>query len=258
MKNIVITGGTSGIGAAVVSRILERKHQVYILDISKPQEKRATFIPCNMGSRESIDTAIAGLPATIDALINIAGVSGTKPGEIVIAVNFLGLRHLAQALFTRLGGGCVVNVASTAGRDWSLRETEVRSLLDTQDFASGIEWIANNKAVWQENPYKFSKQCAAAYTYRAVKLAMAHSVRVNCVNPGIVGTQLSTDFKNMLGSEKYDWVVAQIGREGRPDDIAQVIEYLSIGECQWLNGVEIVVDGGYTAGIIDGWIKPPA
>ncbi len=48
----------------------------------------------------------------------------------------------------------------------------------------------------------------------------------------------------------------QIGRHAKPDDIAQVIEFLAIGDCRWLNGVEIVVDGGYTAGIIGGWINP--
>ena len=258
MKQIIITGGASGIGAAAVARIIDKGCEVYILDTVQPDEPRATYIHCDLASTRSVDAAIANLPNNLDSLVNVAGISGAHPGALVMSVNFLGLRHLTEELFARLRGGSVVNVASSAGRDWPIRKQEVHGLLDTPDFESGLRWVNEHTDIWQENPYKFSKQCAAAYTYRAAGLGMRHSVRVNCVNPGVVGTQLTADFRDMLGDDTYDWVVSQIGREGRPDDIAQIIEFLSIGEPHWLNGVEIAVDGGYIAGIIDGWIKPIA
>jgi len=259
MKNIVLTGGASGIGAASVSRLLKQNCQVIILDTTEPvlESRLASFIFTDLSSSTSIDAAIKQLPKKIDGLINVAGISGAHSADKVIAVNFLGLRYLTEALFTRLSGGCVVNVASSAGRDWLVRKELVNKLLNTNSFSDGLAWVDSHMSEIEANPYKFSKQCAAAYTYRATGLGMACSVRVNCVNPGVVGTQLTADFKDMLGADLYDWVVKQIGREGRPDDIAQIIEFLSIGESYWLNGVEIAVDGGYTAGIIDGWIKPP-
>ena len=263
MKNIVITGGTNGIGAASVTRLLKQSCRVYVLDTAAPdissewETEQASFIYTDLASPTSIDETIKQLPDKIDVLINVAGISGAHPVSKVLSVNFLGLRHLTQALFSRLSGGCVVNVASSAGRDWLTRKTLVHNLLDTSNFEEGLAWIDQHTSLIEENPYKFSKQCAAAYTYRAAGLGMAYSVRVNCVNPGVVGTRLTADFKDMLGSDLYEWVVKQIGREGRPDDIAQIIEFLSIGESFWLNGVEIAVDGGYTAGVIDGWIKPP-
>ena len=52
----------------------------------------------------------------------------------------------------------------------------------------------------------------------------------------------------------YDWGVNQVGREGRPEDIAEVIEFLAVGKCSWLNGVELTVDGGYIAGLTSGWV----
>jgi len=259
MKNIVITGGASGIGAASVARLLKNNSKIYVLDTAIPDTDSAlvSYIYTDLASSASIDETIEQLPAKVDALINVAGISGAHPVGMVMSVNFLGLRYITEALFPRLTDGCVVNVASSAGRDWQLRKDLVRSLLDTNSYDDGLTWIDRHTGEIEENPYKFSKQCAAAYTYKAAGLGMAHSVRVNCVNPGVVGTQLTADFKDMLGSDLYDWVVQQIGREGRPDDIAQVIEFLSVGESFWLNGVEIAVDGGYTAGIIDGWIKPP-
>ena len=148
-----------------------------------------------------------------------------------------------------------MNVASTAGVDWRNRKALIAELLDTTSFGSALAWLEANRAEWSENPYKFSKQCAAAYTYRAAGLAVKRRVRVNCVNPGSTGTQLTADFRQLVGEAMYDWGVEQIGREGKPDDIAEVIEFLAIGSCRWLNGVELTVDGGYIAGLVGGWVN---
>jgi NAD(P)-dependent dehydrogenase (short-subunit alcohol dehydrogenase family) len=78
---------------------------------------------------------------------------------------------------------------------------------------------------------------------------------VNCVNPGATETQLTPAFRELVGTELYDWGVAKVGRQGTPADIAEVLEFLAVGPCRWLNGVEIVVDGGFIAGIIGGWIR---
>ena len=172
-----------------------------------------------------------------------------------MAVNFLGLRHLTETLISRLDdGGCIVNVASSIGHDWRSRRQVVRELLDTPDFGAGLVWLRAHQEEWADNPYKFSKQCAAAYTYVAAGLGADRHIRVNCINPGSTGTQLTPDFKQLVGEELYDWGRRQVGREATPADIAEVIEFLAIGECRWINGVELLVDGGFLAGIIGGWI----
>ena len=214
---------------------------------------------CDLADPESIDRALEALPPSIAALVNVAGIAGPEPAETVVAVNFLGLRHLTERMLAdaRLEPGTgVVNVASSAGRDWPSRQQLVCRLLDTPDFESGLRWLHEHANEWRGNPYKFSKQCAAAYTYRATAIGMKHGVRVNCVNPGATETQLSPDFKQLIGPDMYDWIAQQVGRHGTPDDIAGVIEFLAIGDCAWLNGVEITVDGGYYAGIVGGSIRP--
>ena len=57
-----------------------------------------------------------------------------------------------------------------------------------------------------------------------------------------------------MGEAQSDWMKAQAGRAASAADIAEVIDLLLTGECDWLNGVDIPVDGGYTAGIESGWI----
>ncbi len=254
-KSIILTGGSTGIGAAASSRLLSKGHQVTIFDVVEPTDSKSHFVQCDMGETSSIENAVASINGPVDTLINVAGISNANPGEKIMRVNFLGLRHLTELLATRLvEGGSIVNVASSAGHDWRNRKDLINELLDSKDFESGLTWVLAHEREWIDNPYKFSKQCTAAYTYRAAGLAVKRRVRVNCVNPGSTGTQLTSDFRQLVGEEMYDWGVAQVGREGTPDDIAEVIEFLAVGDCRWLNGAELPVDGGHVAGLIGGWI----
>jgi NAD(P)-dependent dehydrogenase (short-subunit alcohol dehydrogenase family) len=254
-KVIVLTGGATGIGAATVSKLKARGCQVIILDVFEPASASGTFIRCDLSDPSSIDAAIKRLPSQIDVLINVAGISNAHPGNEIMKVNFLGMRQLTQSLIPSIANnGNVVIVASSAGFDWRKRKAVINEFLDTWDFESGKSWLQTNKDTWIENPYKFSKQSAAAYTYKAAGLAVDRGIRVNCVNPGSTGTALTKDFRQLVGEQMYDWGIQQIGRQGTPDDIAEIIEFLAIGECRWLNGVELNVDGGFIAGMLGGWI----
>lgn len=257
-KSVVLTGGATGIGSATVDRLIEHGHQVMVLDVTEPPEgSGAEFVRCDLGEPGSIDGALAALPDEFDALVNVAGIATAEPKVAVVAVNFLGLRYISEAVAPRISaGGTIVNVASSAGRDWRENADLVGSLLDTGDFESGMAWLGEHEAEWAGNPYKFSKQAAAAYTYRAAGLQLSHGVRVNCVNPGAVETRLTPEFRDLIGSDTYDWIGEQLGRTGSPDEVAEVVEFLAVGDCRWLNGVEITVDGGYFAGVVGGWIDP--
>src|SRR5262245_49242205 len=117
-KIVVLTGGTTGIGAATVTRLLAADCQVFVLDVKPTTEPGVRFVYCDLSQPTEIDAAIDGLPARIDALVNVAGIPGPKPAETVMAVNFFGLRHLTESLVNRIqDGGSIVNVASSAGRD---------------------------------------------------------------------------------------------------------------------------------------------
>ena len=253
--SIVLTGGATGIGAATVARLEAQGHSVTVLDIVQPTAPTA-FIHCDLSDPAAIDRAMAQLPGPINRLINVAGVSNAAANDKILQVNFLGMRYLTERLVPRMtDGGGVVIVASSAGYDWRQRQPVIEEFLNTPDFGAGMHWLLQNRTAWQDNPYKFSKQCAAAYTYRAAGLAFRRGIRVNCVNPGSTGTRLTADFRRLVGPQRYDWGVQQVGREGTPVYIAEVIEYLATGNNRWLNGVELLVDGGYIAGLTGGWIQ---
>ncbi|XOV85806.1 MAG: SDR family oxidoreductase [Pseudomonadota bacterium] len=255
-NTVAVTGGATGIGAATITRLRDKGFDVINLDIADSDQHDVHNIHCDLSNPYSITDAVGELPDTLHSLVNVAGVAqGIIPDESVVMINFLGMRHLTESALSRIeNGGNIVIVASSAGRDWQTRADLVTDMLNTPHFTQGREWLYQHHNEWHAQSYKFSKQCAAAYTYRAAGLARNRGVRANCVNPGIVETQLSPQFREMVGDERYDWIVSQTGRAGTPADIAQVVEFLAVGDCQWLNGVEITVDGGYFAGTLGGWV----
>lgn len=254
-KVAVVTGGASGVGAAVATQLLNEGCQVHILDVQRVSIEDANFIACDLSDLSSIDTAIAALPEQIDCLVNVAGIADAEAKDKVLRVNTLAPRHLTEGLLPQISdGGSVVIVASTSGNEWQRRAEIVGAFLDTPDFESGVAWCAANEAMWIKDPYTFSKQCAVAYTYRAAGEALDRRVRVNAVSPGAVGTPLSAEFKRLMGDAQYKWSIDRVGRESTPEEIAEVVCYLAVGKCGWLNGVNIVVDGGGTAGMLGGWI----
>lgn len=253
--NIVITGGASGVGNALVNRL--QTHNVWILDVKSPDSvaTKHKFVNVNLADKASIDKAMAQLPPKIDRLANVAGIATAPDPETVLAVNFLGLRMVTETLAQRFSEGArVVSVSSVAGRDWSKRFEKLVPLLETNSFESGLEWCQTNSEQLARDPYTFSKRMVTAYTLQHSEQALKQGYRINCISPGPIETPLYPTFEGLMGKAQSEWMAEQTGRVANPNDIAEVIDTLIMVDCDWLNGVDIPVDGGYTAGIESGWI----
>jgi NAD(P)-dependent dehydrogenase (short-subunit alcohol dehydrogenase family) len=250
--NIVVTGGASGVGEALVARLTE--HRVWVLDVQQPASPQVEFLHTDMSDPASIDAAVASLPEQLEGLANVAGIAQATQPETVLAVNFLGLRHVSASLLPRLGGGRIVNVSSVAGRDWQSRRERLLPLLQTPDFASGYQWCQDNAEQLARDPYTFAKRLVTAYTLHQALEAMRRDVRINCVSPGPILTPLYPQFESLMGKAQSEWMIAQTGRAAAAEDIAAVIDMLLTADCSWLNGVDLPVDGGYSAGIDSGLI----
>jgi NAD(P)-dependent dehydrogenase (short-subunit alcohol dehydrogenase family) len=65
---------------------------------------------------------------------------------------------------------------------------------------------------------------------------------------------MSPAFHSPMGAEQFDWANRPTGRSATPLEIAEVVAFVAVGRCAWLNGADIVVDGGFVAGLLTGWI----
>jgi NAD(P)-dependent dehydrogenase (short-subunit alcohol dehydrogenase family) len=110
-KIVLVTGVSSGIGAATASLLRAQGAQVIGVDLKAPHMTLDGFVQGDLSSAENIDRLLPQLPARFDSLCNIAGVPGTANPQLLARVNYLGLRHLSQALLPRINaGGSIVNM----------------------------------------------------------------------------------------------------------------------------------------------------
>lgn len=257
MANLIVTGGSSGVGAALVGRWLNAGHTVINLDVVAPRDSAhaACWRSCDLSSEASITAAVGALPAQVDGLANVAGIARADDPAKVLAVNFLGVREFTRQVTPRLAEGSgIVSVSSIAGRDWRSRYDRIRPLLETQSMSAGLLWCQDNLAAYAKDPYSFSKRCVTAWTLREAQHHVHRSTRILCVSPGGIDTPLSPQFEALMGTEQTAWSRSQVGRPAQPDEIAQVIDMLLTQPCAWLNGVDVPVDRGYCAGLDSGWI----
>jgi NAD(P)-dependent dehydrogenase (short-subunit alcohol dehydrogenase family) len=255
-KRYVVTGAASGIGNAVAEQLLAAGAEVVCLDRNTPTAAVTHHIEVDLANPQSIDAAVEQLDGQFDGLLNVAGIPGTAPAELVFAVNALAVRHLTESFFDKLApGGSVVIVSSTAGFGWPLRLDAIRDLLATDTFEEGAAWFKANPQ--QGNAYNFSKEVSTVYTM-SMGLALGEmGFRLNAVLPGPVETPILVDFEESMGKDTLDGLKNLLGRHATPTDIANVVLFLASDAAGWINGQAIAVDGGITGAVATGVVPAP-
>jgi NAD(P)-dependent dehydrogenase (short-subunit alcohol dehydrogenase family) len=255
VKRVLLTGASTGIGNATLQRLVQDGHEVTTLDVKPSPEGSSRHLYCDMADPASIDAVVEQLSGPFDALGNIAGVAGSMGAELVLRVNVYGLRHLTERLVAAgaiAPGGSIVNIASLAAMAWERHQDRIDGLDAAPDFEAGIE-VAQAYDRGGPAAYTLSKEWVVAYTQRLAGRLLAQRIRVNSVSPGPVITPLFPYFEQDAGPEQMAWLNEQVGRAADPDDEAKVIAWLAVGDCDWINGIDIPVDGGLSAGMRMGW-----
>ncbi len=257
-KRIVITGAYSGIGAALLELLRESgADHVEVLDIREPEATVEAFIETDMGNPVSIDAAIATLNSEdappIDVLFNNAGIAATHAPDKVMRVNTLGLKRLTDRLMPDMkAGGAIVNTASIAGNGWPGHLSEITALLGIDSWDEGVAWVADQADLVADG-YLFSKECIQVYTMRMAKRATELGVRINSVCPSPVDTPLLPEFRQTMTDQAIDWAIAAgAGRVATAEDQARVLLFLASDMAGYINGVNLIVDGGFGAAMQTG------
>lgn len=247
-KTIAITGASSGIGAEIARLARFQGAHVIGLDRNDPMITLDGFVKIDMADAGAIDTAVKALPSGIHALVNAAGVSGLADKDVVAKVNFLGLRHLTEALVPKLAkGGAVVNITSILGAEWPKRLEAHKALAATATWAEGEAWLAKNP-VPQATCYQYFKEALVVWTKkRGYDLFMQNDIRMNAVAPGPVFTPILGEFVQMLGEERVAADAAKIKRPAIADEIAPPVLFLCSDAARWVAGINLPVDGGIDA-----------
>lgn len=246
MATMVITGGATGIGAAICALLGENGHQVIVVDIKQAD------ICADLSTAEGRRQAIAGLeqaaPDGLDGFIACAGVSGSVPDKPLIpSVNYFGAVELIAGLRPLLckRRGAVVLISSNSAPMETSAEY-VDSLL------AGDEATARALAADMDGHplYSGSKQALARWMRRNTPDYAADGIRLNAVAPGYTRTPMTAA---VAEDPVYGDAIRQflesipIGRAGEPEDIAQAVNYLLSPVASYVCGSVLFVDGGHDA-----------
>ena len=251
-KTVLITGVASGIGARTAELATQQGAEVIGVDLRPPVHPIGMFIEANLGEPASIAALAARLPGRLDALCNVAGVSGAMGLAATLAVNFYGLRALTEAVVPRLReGGAVVNVASIAGFGWRTNLERAKALVDAAGFPDDIASLAARHGAGDEVGYPLSKEMLLLWTFRAAHQPgfKQRGIRVNAVSPGPVETPILAQFRAVLGDARVDGDISRVGRAGTAGDVAPAIVFLCSDGARWINGANLPVDGGLEASV---------
>ena len=249
-------------GASVARIAGELGAEVHVLDLREPTCPTASFSPTDLGDAADIARNVDRIGGPVHALFNCQGISGTRPGTTsaeLLRVNFLGVRHLTELVLPLVPtGGSVASISSVGGLGWPQRLPLLLDLLAAEDFDDGRAWVDEQARGWLGEvfpaSYAFSKEAVIVYTMRRCITSIAVGVRMNCSSPGATGTTMSADFP----AERVAVTEQPSGRKATADEQALPLIYLCSDAAGYVNGANIVVDGGNFAARTLGLLPDPA
>lgn len=230
MKNVVITGGSRGIGAAAVSAFARRGDRVFFLYEKEhaaagalAEQTGATAICCDVADGEAVKAAFRQI-GDVDILVCNAGICHTglmsmmdgQTWDRLFAVNVKGIYHCVNAAtpsFLNKQAGCVITVSSMWGQVGASCEAA----------------------------YSATKGAVIALTKALAKELGPSGVRVNCVAPGVILTDMCAEVDPEILKEMGE--ETPVGRNGTAEDVAAAMVYLA--DAEFITGQVLPVNGGY-------------
>ena len=230
MSTVVITGGSRGIGAAAVRLFAEKGHRVFFLyekehDAAKAvaEATGATAICCDVADGAAVTAAFSQIP-NVDILICNAGIVHVglmsqmteAQWDRIFDVNVKGIFHCVNAAmpaFLKTHTGCIVTVSSMWGQGGASCEAA----------------------------YSATKGAVIALTKALAQELGPSGIRVNCVAPGVIRTDMCADVAPEIMDELREQT--PVGRLGEPMDVAEAMLYLC--EADFVTGQVLPVNGGY-------------
>jgi NAD(P)-dependent dehydrogenase (short-subunit alcohol dehydrogenase family) len=239
-KRVLVTGGASGIGAAIVARFLEEGSRVAVFDVdaaagralAQKHPRLAGSITADVSDPAEVERAfreLDGLLGGLDVAINNAGISirhdflSITPAEWrrVVGVDLDGVFYVAQQAARRMlaaGGGVIINMGSTSGMNGYPRYADYNAAK-----AGVIELTAT------------------------MALELAPTIRVIAVCPGYVWTPMQEAEYTPEMKAAVDAKIP-LRRHAKPEEIAALYAFLASDEAPYITGHPVIIDGGEIAG----------
>ena len=236
MKTTLVTGGSRGIGAAVCRRLAEDGFRV-VVHFNRSREKAEALVreltektglphlalPAELAERAQVEELFR-LAGPVDVLVNNAGIAQQKlftditedDWRRMFAVDVDGVFRCCQCALPHMihkKSGCIINIASIWG--------EIGASCEVHYSAAKAAVIGLTKALAKE-------------------LGPSH-IRVNCVSPGVIDTEMNAMFDKETMRDLCE--STPLGRIGSPEDIAAAVSFLASDAASFITGQTLSVNG---------------
>ena len=259
-RRVVVTGCASGIGAALVTQLDELGADVVGLDVRAPAAGVDEFHHVDLSDPSSIDRVVAAVRGPVDALFNVAGVSsGIGDPLLVVKIDFLGTRHLTEALVANMpAGSSIVSVSSLAAAGYAENVVETAGLLRTGTFDQGVRWCRDHPDALADGGYRVAKEAIILYGMTNAVTLGARGIRINCTGPGVTETPILDQLRNRYGQDYLDSFPKPLGRVSNPAEQAAALVFLNSPAAGFVTGQVLWVDGGHLAARVAADVKGSA
>lgn len=236
MRSVLVTGGSRGIGRAVVERFKAAGWRVATCarSLEGLADSPADFrFACDVADPEAVRHGVGAVVrelGAIDALVNSAGLAGSNPLDAesgdelwhrVIDVNLHGTYYVTKHVFPHIpDGGRIINIGS----------------------------VLSSKGAADQTAYSAAKHAVLGFTRAFALHAAARRVTVNIVCPGWVRTDMARGRWEELGLDEHEAASSvPLGRIIEPAEVASLVHFLASDEAGAITGQAFTVDGGALA-----------
>jgi len=253
-KRALVVGCASGMGAATAQILASLGAEVHGVDYMEPDFDLAGFTRCDLREPAQIESMIAGHNGPVHSLFYCAGLPPTSPPLEVMKVNFAAMRAVVEGMQSSVArGGSIAIIASTGGLHFMERMPQIMELLGTDGFDGAMSWCEAHEDVVADG-YVFSKEAITVYTMKRALQVVESGVRVNCISPSATATPMMPKFEEASSPETIALFLGPMDRKAEPEEMGWPLAFLNSEAAGFITGLNLVVDGGFLAGVMTGAI----